>query len=105
MSKRAIAVRPIRSADRDAWQRMRAVLWPAPADDHAQAVADFFTRASSRPAAVLIACEAERTIGFVELSICPYAEGCTTERVAYVEGWYVEPAVRVREAGAALMAA
>src|SRR5574341_2651123 len=101
----AVLVRPIHPGDREEWRRMREALWPLRSDEHAQAIADFFTRASSRPAAVLIACEADRTIGFVELSICPYAEGCTTERVAYVEGWYVEPAVRVREAGAALMAA
>jgi aminoglycoside 6'-N-acetyltransferase I len=41
----------------------------------------------------------------VELSIRPYAEDCVTDRVAYLEGWYVEPGVRRTGIGRALVAA
>ena len=44
-------------------------------------------------------------IGFVELSIRPHAVGCTSDRVAFVEGWYVEPDHRRRGVGAALIRA
>jgi aminoglycoside 6'-N-acetyltransferase I len=44
-------------------------------------------------------------LGFIELSIRSYAEGCTTDRVAFVEGWYVEPDHRRRGIGTALMRA
>ncbi|HEY7728074.1 MAG TPA: GNAT family N-acetyltransferase, partial [Candidatus Eisenbacteria bacterium] len=44
-------------------------------------------------------------VGLIELSIRAYAEGCETDRVGYVEGWYVAPAWRRRGVGRALMAA
>jgi aminoglycoside 6'-N-acetyltransferase I len=44
-------------------------------------------------------------IGVIELSIRAYAEGCTTDRVAFVEGWYVEAEVRGTGVGAALIGA
>jgi aminoglycoside 6'-N-acetyltransferase I len=47
----------------------------------------------------------DRPIGFVELFIRPYAEDCETDRVAYLEGWYVEPEFRRQGIGRALIAA
>ena len=44
-------------------------------------------------------------VGFAELSIRPYAEGCRTDRVAFLEGWYVVPAARRRGVGRELVAA
>jgi aminoglycoside 6'-N-acetyltransferase I len=44
-------------------------------------------------------------VGFAELSIRAYAEDCTTDRVAYLEGWYVVPDARRQGVGRALMAA
>jgi len=41
----------------------------------------------------------------VELSIRPQAEGCHTDRVAYLEGWFVVPQARGRGVGRALVAA
>jgi aminoglycoside 6'-N-acetyltransferase I len=41
----------------------------------------------------------------VELSIRSHAEGCETDRVAFVEGWYVDNDHRGRGVGAALMRA
>jgi aminoglycoside 6'-N-acetyltransferase I len=41
----------------------------------------------------------------VELSLRAYAEGCLSDNVAYVEGWYVSPDVRGRGVGRALIAA
>jgi aminoglycoside 6'-N-acetyltransferase I len=46
-----------------------------------------------------------RLLGFTELSIRPYAEGCRTHRVAYLEGWYVCPEARRQGVGKALVAA
>ena len=40
-----------------------------------------------------------------ELSIRPYAEGCRTDRVAFLEGWFVRPDARGRGVGRALVAA
>jgi len=49
--------------------------------------------------------EAGEALGFAELSIRPYAEGCVTDRVAYLEGWYVVPKARRAGIGRALVAA
>ena len=46
-----------------------------------------------------------RAVGFSELSIRPYAEGCTTDHVGFLEGWYVVPEARGRGIGRALVSA
>ena len=53
---------------------------------------------------MLLAKSAEHgVIGLAELSIRPYAEGCRTRRVAYLEGWFVLPEARGRGVGQALV--
>lgn len=88
---------------------MREALWPADAgepSDHPDEIARFFAGALHEPLAVLIAEDGSgRALGFAELSIRNYAEGCVTNRVAYLEGWYVEPHARRRGVGAALVRA
>jgi len=53
----------------------------------------------------LIAAIDETPIGFAELSVRPYAEGCASENVGYLEGWYVIEAHRGRHVGRALLEA
>jgi aminoglycoside 6'-N-acetyltransferase I len=43
--------------------------------------------------------------GFVEVALRPWAEGCHSSPVGYVEGIYVEPAKRGRGIGEALLRA
>jgi aminoglycoside 6'-N-acetyltransferase I len=81
---------------------MRDALWPA--EDHAREIDRYFAAAVREPLEVLIAFD-EEAIGFVELSIRPYAEGCETDRVAFVEGWYVQPDARGTGVGAVLIRA
>ncbi len=84
---------------------MRCALWPSrSADEHRTAIHKFLTGVAREPSAVLVA--SDRTgnpVGFIELSIRPYAEGCTTDHVGYVEGWYVEPPARRQGFGRDLM--
>lgn len=85
---------------------MREALWPAEGpSSHPREVQQFFTGSQRTPLEVLIAELDGRAIGFAELSIRPYAEGCETDRVAFLEGWYVEPQYRRRGAGRALVLA
>jgi aminoglycoside 6'-N-acetyltransferase I len=105
---RAVAqVRPIAPADSDAWLAMRCALWPD--DDarwHADQVAQFLAGRLSMPIHVLVAVDSEsRVVGFAELSIRAYAEGCVTDRIAYLEGWFVEPDARRMGVGRALIEA
>ncbi len=50
--------------------------------------------------------EGERgLVGFIEVGTRPYAEGCDTSPVAYIEAWYVDPDVRRAGIGRGLFAA
>lgn len=99
-------MRPATAADRGAWLRMRCALWPDGAEpDHRAEIDRFFAGPLADPLAVLIATDpAGAVLGFAELSIRAYAEGCLTNRVAYLEGWYVVPEARRRGVGRALVA-
>jgi aminoglycoside 6'-N-acetyltransferase I len=102
----ALVIRPVEPADAAVWERMRKTLWPDESGSHATDIARFFSAQRKEPLEVLLACsDAGTPIGFVELSIRPYAEGCSSDRVAFVEGWYVEPDHRRRGVGAALIRA
>jgi aminoglycoside 6'-N-acetyltransferase I len=99
-------IRPIEQSDSADWQRMRQLLWPSPPGEHASEIEDYFARDRRDPAHALIAFEESgKAIGFVELSIRAYAEGCYSDRVAYLEGWFVEASARRKGVGAALVKA
>jgi len=86
---------------------MRNALWPDHAAEwHAGEIAQYFAGALRMPLEVLLAVDDSGTaIGFAELSIRAYAEDCLTDRVAYLEGWYVVPDARRRGVGRALVEA
>jgi len=100
-------VRAVTPADLDSWLGMRLALWPeGSAAEHRDEIGRFLSGRAAEPQAVLVAeSAAGGLVGFVELSIRPCAEGCRTDRVAYLEGWYVAPAARRAGAGLALVAA
>ncbi|HEV2707172.1 MAG TPA: aminoglycoside 6'-N-acetyltransferase [Pyrinomonadaceae bacterium] len=99
-------VRPIEQREAADWERMRKALWPSAEADHARDIVRFFEGERDNPSEVLVALADEgQPVGFAELSIRPYAEGCETRRVAYLEGWFVESAHRRRGVGRALVAA
>ena len=99
-------VRPIQQSDSADWERMRQQLWPSPAGEHAAEIELFFSGERRDPAEVLIAIgESGRAVGFAELSIRPYAEGCYSGRVAYLEGWFVEGSHQGKGFGGALVKA
>ena len=101
----AASVRPAIPADTPAWLRMRCALWPeATVAEHREEIARYFAREASLPGAAFIALDAAGArVGFAELSIRSAAEGCHSGWIAYLEGWYVEPAARFRGVGRALV--
>jgi aminoglycoside 6'-N-acetyltransferase I len=100
-----VQVRPATREDAPVWLRLREALWPEYASTwHADEIDQFFAGKLSMPLAVLIALDdSGKALGFVELSIRNYAEDCVTDRVAYLEGWYVVPGARRRGVGRALV--
>ena len=93
--------------DAAAWLSMRVALWPeGTAESHKQEIERFLSGELHMPLAVLVAARDDGGLaGFAELSIRAYAEDCVTDRVAYLEGWYVLPEMRRRGIGRALVAA
>jgi aminoglycoside 6'-N-acetyltransferase I len=57
------------------------------------------------PGVILVAERAQGLAGFVEVATRPYAEGCESSPVAYIEAWYVDADVRRAGVGRALVAA
>ncbi|HEY7112671.1 MAG TPA: GNAT family N-acetyltransferase [Thermoanaerobaculia bacterium] len=100
-------VRPVRRTDAAAWLAMRRELWPGGSEtEHAEEIEEFFSGRAREPLAVLIAEDPEgNAVGFVELSIRPSAHECRTDRVGFLEGWFVAPEARRRSVGRHLVAA
>lgn len=100
-------VRSVRPGDRTDWLRLRRALWPeGSAEEHQRDIERFLQGDRREPAEVLIAFgDDDGAVGFVELSIRNIVDSCSTDRVGYLEGWYVVPEARRLGIGAALVAA
>ena len=107
MNNDHIILRPATVQDADAWLQLRCDLWPDTTEaEHRVEIEAFFNKTALEPLSVLFAVDPEsRLVGFVELSIRPYAEGCDSQRVAYVEGWYVVADWRDQGVGRSLIQA
>lgn len=101
------SIRAVRRKDRNDWVRLRHDLWPdGTLEEHERDAERFLAGDRHEPAEVLMAFDDnDRAVGFVELSIRNIVDSCRTDRVGYLEGWYVIPEVRRQGIGAALVAA
>jgi len=81
---------------------MRRELWPDSVTDNEREIAGYFA-ISDECRITFVAEEAGALVGFLEARERSYAEGCVTEPVAYVEGWFVDAASRGTGIGRALM--
>lgn len=85
---------------------MRAALWPDEDPDllaH-QTLAQF---AEGAPRQIVLVAEnsSGRLVGFLEMKLRAFAEGCTSSPTPFVEAWYVAAEARHQGAGRALMEA
>ena len=94
-------------SDAAAWLQLRHALWPEGSEaEHRAEIDRFFVGDAREPLVVLLAQNgAGYPIGLAELSIRSQAEGCRSDRVAYLEGWFVVPKARGRGVGRALIVA
>lgn len=71
-------VRPVEPRNAEAWAQMRQALWPdASIQELRSDCEQFFDGKSTYVTAAFIACDAnESPIGFIELNLRAYAEGC-----------------------------
>src|SRR5262249_37297386 len=107
----SMGVRHAQTDDRDEWARVRAALVPEPsAESHAEEIAAFLTGTLTgwlrglQAVAVFVAVRPGGGLcGFLEASVRPLADGCSTYPVGYVEGWYVDPDVRQQGVGKTML--
>lgn len=104
-----LSIRPVRNSFEDAetWATLRHRLWPYadPAELLEETRAFIPGTATPLIAAAFFAENSieHKVLGFIEVSIRPFADGCDSRPIPYVEGWYVEPAARKAGVGRALM--
>ena len=97
-------IRAYRDSDWSEWLRMSVALFPEySSDDLASGMREFRTRADGE--VFVVDREDGSLAGFVEAGSRPYAEGCETSPVGYVEAWYVDDDVRRHGYGHALLEA
>jgi GNAT superfamily N-acetyltransferase len=88
-----MSVRPMRPSDRPAVLGMRLLLWP---DDDGEDDAGENTLVWEQEGIVC---------GFIIYSLRPWADGCDSRPIPYIEGWFVRADLRRRGIGGALAAA
>lgn len=101
-----VQFRPVTKSDHAEWARLRRILFP---NFDPPEIDQFFKTGcfdGFDQCAVFVADAGEGVLaGFAEASARPYAEGCRTTPVAYLEAWFVEEGWRQRGVGARLVAA
>lgn len=104
MSDGEYAIRPFREDDLSEWFRLRRLLWDeTPDDDHQEEMMDIIEHSDSQFVSVADLGNG-RLAGFLEASIRPFVDDCSSENVGYLEGWFVEPGYRRQGIGRNLVA-
>jgi aminoglycoside 6'-N-acetyltransferase I len=99
------SIRPIQLDEAAEWLRMRAALWPD--SSHNDHMADMAAHWQHPDTTAVLVCPrtGDGLQGFIELSQRALYGDWSVERVAYIEGWYVDPDMRQCGIGRALVTA
>ncbi|MHB8779373.1 MAG: aminoglycoside 6'-N-acetyltransferase [Anaerolineales bacterium] len=95
-----ISIRRITPNDRGEWFKMRKGIWPEAPDEYLDS--DMNDILASKEDVVFFALLDDRPVGMVEARIRDYGEGCETNPVGYIEGWFVYPEMRGKGVAGAL---
>ncbi len=99
-------IRPVDLRDKAEWLRMRSSFWPESCRaDHEIEIDRFFSGTVGATITLVAEREDGRLGGFLEAGTRPYAEGCSSSPVGYVEGWWVDQDLRRSGVGALLVSA
>lgn len=93
-------IRLLNKLDLLVWHELRCKLWPDPPPDREEV-----GRLWLNPRYIVWLAENDdgRIIAFLEAQQCNRADGCESDRILYIEGWYVEPGFQHQGIGTALM--
>jgi aminoglycoside 6'-N-acetyltransferase I len=98
-------IRRYNSRDNPEWLRMRSALWPDLAGDNRQMQDAERWLARHDAAVFFFARDDDRLGGFLEVGERAFADGCDTQPVGYIEGWFVDADLRGQGIGRELMTA
>ena len=98
-------VRSTQPEDTEKWLPMRLALWPE--TDEPQHRKEMAMMCSDPKRYGVFVCEDGQgaLVGFAEVSLREWAEGCESSPVGYLEGWFVEPSRQRQGIGARLVQA
>jgi aminoglycoside 6'-N-acetyltransferase I len=98
-------IRAVRPEDTESWLVMRMALWPE--TDEPQHRREMVMMLSDDVRFAVLVCQDPRgeLVGFAEVSLRAWAEGCESSPVGYLEGWYVAEHARRQGIGGRLVAA
>jgi aminoglycoside 6'-N-acetyltransferase I len=100
-----MSVRELNFADHAEWFRMRRALWPDCSDDRHE-LEMYTSKQDSLGGTTLVYARGDGALGgFVEVSVRSGVDGAHSNRVPYVEGWYVDPDLRRHGIGRRLIEA
>jgi aminoglycoside 6'-N-acetyltransferase I len=100
-------VRLVRESDAAEWLRLRMALWPDSSPGKEQEEIEAYFAGPPDPmrpflGAAFVCKRPGGLCGMSEVSIRAGAPGCTSDRVGYLEAWYVDPGARQGGVGRAL---
>ena len=97
-------IRKAHGADREAWFRMRTELWPDCAGDRHELEIEQLVESGG--ITLVAEDDADALRGFIEISIRrDHVPGASSTPIPYIEGWYVDAAMRGQGVGAQLISA
>lgn len=98
-------IRAVRPENTESWLVMRMALWPE--TDEPQHRREMAMMLSDGERFAVLVCHDPHgdLVGFAEVSLRAWAEGCESSPVGYLEGWYVAEHARRQRIGAGLVAA
>jgi aminoglycoside 6'-N-acetyltransferase I len=86
-----VDIRELRTDEKDTWLGLRELLWPDFSRDDLTTEQAVILDDPHRNHVFVSALESGELVGFVEVSLRDWAEGCSTHPVGYIEAWYVKP--------------
>jgi aminoglycoside 6'-N-acetyltransferase I len=95
-------IREMEARDCAAWTKMRAALWPDASEQLHAAEIETFLAGPEAWSFIAETTDGEPA-GFAEIALRPYANGCESRPVPFLEGIWVEPRFRRQGLGARLM--
>jgi aminoglycoside 6'-N-acetyltransferase I len=98
----SLAIREMGPEDHRLWAELSHALWPEVARE--ELLAGIVRTARKGEYRGFLALQDDRPVGFAELGIRPYANGCESQPVAFLEAIWVAPEARRRGIGRALLA-